>query len=353
MYKLIDFPKEGYKVAHADLEATDSAADFILQLMDAISNDEKLNALVTSIDFVSGIWRSLRGAVEEVGLYAVKLKLREQIQLDWQARGKAILEKIAESEARIVFVLDEFPMMLEAMIRAGKKDEAKLLLRWFRALRLSPKIQDKVRFVLAGSIGIDRVLGDLEEIASINDFEKLKLTPFSPATAHEFLGELCDTHNVRLDEEVKGKILDLVGAGVPYFIQVFFSELYKSTFESNGKIDTAHVERIYRDQVLGIDCKTYFEHYYGRLRTYYDPENERAARSILRELAVAGVLQREACFQIYKQQFGGTGDLEKFVRLMGDLENDFYISSVSNGHEFEFGSKLLRDWWLRHYGMSA
>jgi hypothetical protein len=38
---------------------------------------------------------------------------------------------------------------------------------------------------------------------------------------------------------------------------------------------------------------------------------------------------------------------------MTNLENDFYISYDAKLHHYEFSCKLLRDWWLRHYGMEA
>jgi hypothetical protein len=38
---------------------------------------------------------------------------------------------------------------------------------------------------------------------------------------------------------------------------------------------------------------------------------------------------------------------------MTDLENDFYIRFDADAHQYEFASKLLRDWWLRHYGLEA
>jgi hypothetical protein len=49
---------------------------------------------------------------------------------------------------------------------------------------------------------------------------------------------------------------------------------------------------------------------------------------------------------------GKKADLEKFGGLMTELENDFYIAFNYENDSYEFGSKLLRDWWLRHYGMT-
>lgn len=98
---------------------------------------------------------------------------------------------------------------------------------------------------------------------------------------------------------------------------------------------------------------TYFGHYYGRLRDYYSPHEEKAAKRILRELALVGTLTRDNCAQLYKTEVGKGKDREEFNRLMTDLENDFYIRFDRDARQYEFACKLLRDWWLRHYGMEA
>jgi hypothetical protein len=105
--------------------------------------------------------------------------------------------------------------------------------------------------------------------------------------------------------------------------------------------------------VLGVECKTYFDHYYGRLRDYYQPQEEKAARRILRELAMVGAMARDGCYQFYKKEVGGRPDIEEFNRLMADLESDFYVRLDSEARRYEFACKLLRDWWLRHYGMDT
>ena len=105
--------------------------------------------------------------------------------------------------------------------------------------------------------------------------------------------------------------------------------------------------------MLGVECKTYFEHYYGRLREYYRPQEEKAIKRILRELAVSERLTRDACYQLYRENVDHKSDVEEFNRLMTNLENDFYIRCEPVSLRYEFASKLLRDWWLRHYGLEA
>ena len=112
------------------------------------------------------------------------------------------------------------------------------------------------------------------------------------------------------------------------------------------------VEALYHNTVLGAECKTYFDHYYGRMRKYYDEKDEKAAKALLRTIANLGTVKRDACYQIYRKEREGA-DIERFNGLMANLENDFYVGFNYEQNTYEFSCKLLRDWWLRHYGMEG
>src|SRR5215204_4565564 len=164
MYRLIDKPLYDSKVIHADLESVTEPADMIVQLLEGLAKDESFEDSVGNINFVKKGWDFFRKNFAEVDLYIAKVKLRDEIREDWQAKGKEIFQKVAETDSIVIFILDEFPMMLDTMLKSNRKEEAKSLLRWFRSLRLAPDLQDKIRFVIAGSIGIDHVLNQLDEI---------------------------------------------------------------------------------------------------------------------------------------------------------------------------------------------
>ena len=157
MYRLMDEPRFESKIVHADLESVTEAADMIVLLLEELAKDESFDNSVGKIGFVEKGWKFFRKNFEELDLHFAKVKLREEIRVDWQAKGKEIFQKIAELDATVIFILDEFPMMLDAMLKHERRDEAKTLLRWFRSLRISPELREKIRFVIAGSIGIDHV----------------------------------------------------------------------------------------------------------------------------------------------------------------------------------------------------
>jgi hypothetical protein len=356
MYRLMDLPRENYTFIHADLEHMAQASELvtIMSVELARATDTRLAQIAKGLSYLpQAVWSGIRNNVDEVQLVQLKLKLREELRRSWQASGEELFKRIAQAETSIVFVLDEFPMMISRMARSEAfREEAKTLLRWLRALRQSTDARN-VRFLIAGSIGIGRVLNELGETSAINDFEQVRLDPFPRKVATSFIGELAVSNRLVLSESIAPAILDAIGSPVPYFIQVLFSEIAKA-YKLDGETITADtVLQVYRDKVLGVDCKTYFDHYYSRLRDYYQPDQEKAVRRVLRELATEGAMTRDACFQFYKTKMGDGADVEDFNLTMSDLENDFYVRYDSESRRYEFACKLLRDWWLRHYGMST
>jgi hypothetical protein len=101
--------------------------------------------------------------VEEIELHKLKLKLKERIQPRWQTSGEELFDAIARIPETVVFMLDEFAVMIDGMAHLeAHREDARLLLRWLRHLRQSPRIKN-VRFLVAGSIGIGNVLSNLGE----------------------------------------------------------------------------------------------------------------------------------------------------------------------------------------------
>lgn len=355
MYRLLDQPLWGYRAIHLDLEHFEQPADFITALVEKLAKDatlmQKLSRGLKGLPASAmGFFRRNLGEVE---LYEVKIGFREEVKKNWRDVGDILFRQLAETDETVLFVLDELAFMIQTMVKTDEgKAEAKALLRWLRALRMNPDIPN-VRFLVASSIGIERILNDLGEIGSINDFEKIKLTPFTPTVADQFLDALAAGNALSLDTACKSKMLELIGPPVPYFVQILFSETQKASARDGESPTPERIEAVYREEVLGATCKSYFDHYYGRLRANYRPNEERAVRRILRELARAGTVGQDICFLLFLEQVGSAGDDETFSGLMADLENDFYVRFNPTAGGYEFSCKLLRDWWLRHYGMGA
>lgn len=354
MYRLMDHPRPGYQFVHADLEHFVEPAELVTALVVQLARDGRLRRVAEGLSyFPKALWKRFSETFDEVELFKFRVKLKEKVRARWQESGEELFRRLADSQGTVVFILDELPWMLERMTHSeAHREEARTLLRWLRALRQSPSASN-ARFMIAGSIGIGHVLRELGETAAINDFEQLRLEPLSPQVAAGLLDELSSTHQLALSPASRKRMLELIGTLVPYFIQVLFSEAAKVHKQDGRPMTPARVAQVYREKVLGVDCRTYFDHYYGRLRGYYKPREERFIKRLLRELAVVGSLARDTGYQFYREQAAEAPDPETFNHLMSDLENDFYIRFDAQRLRYEFACKLLRDWWLRHYAMEA
>ncbi len=354
MYALIDAPRHDFRIIHADLEHMSDPTELLTELIIKLSRERGFSLNLPGMgEAAKRLLERARGVVSEVELLETKITLREQTRRNWKDIGTALFAQVATFKQPVLFILDELPMMLDRMAASPEgREQAIEMLRWLRHLRVAPEMSD-LHFLVAGSIGIDYVLNDLGEITAMNDFERLRLEPFTPQVAGQFLDALGDANNIALSPACRTKIFQLIGEPVPYFLQIMFSEVSKLHSASGDKITPAKIERIYHERVLGMDCKSYFEHYNGRLRDYYKPQEEKAIKRLLRELAVTDSLTRSAAHAILHESLGRTLEVEEFNGLMANLENDFYIRQDATTYDYSFACKLLRDWWLRYYGLAV
>jgi hypothetical protein len=78
-------------------------------------------------------WQGFRANVEEIELHKLKLKLKEQIQPRWQTSGEELFDAIGRIPDTVVFMLDEFAVMIDGMAHLdAHREDARLLLRWLR-----------------------------------------------------------------------------------------------------------------------------------------------------------------------------------------------------------------------------
>jgi hypothetical protein len=360
MYRLLDEPQPGWKPIHVDAESIREPVNFIVALLDALMADRQIRKfLVTSWNKA---YNWARGLIEDVTVSApgtgdvgLKIKLKNSIGVLWQDRGEALLRSLRTFDKRkkILIIIDELPIMLSLFRDHGMEDtETRAFLYWFRKLRTDPRIGLlNCRFLVGGSIGIDPYLSRLEAVDSFNDFERMPLGELHPDKAAVFLKALLESRSLKINAEAQKAVLDLIGAPIPYFIQVFVSEIASAVAAGATRIGPKSIEELYHNRILSAACKTYFQHYADRLRHYEKPE-ERAAKDLLKELALApepGCVGAERLMQIFTESLGVEGTRDAFARIIGELENDFYVRYRTRQEGYAFASKILRDWWRRYY----
>lgn len=355
MYRLKDEPQAGWHVVHVDAESIREPANFVIAVLDAMMADRRVRKFLVSAWRQSSKWaRDLFPEMEMGTPWDVNLKIRlkEKIGPDWSERGEALLRVLRKWEGRLLLIIDELPVMLHLFEDNDIGDaETRAFLYWFRRLRVDPDVGlTNCRFLIGGSIGIEHYLSRLGAVDSFNDFERVTVGELTQPLARDFLETRLASRGVALSRSAVSKMLELVGTPIPFFLQVFVAEVAAEVANGAQRMGPKKLEEIYHHRVLGAVSKTYFQHYYDRLR-WYDKPDERAAKALLRQLALAfpSAIQTSQLRNLYGKEIGEGASDDGFGRLVGDLENDFYVRYRPEDAGYAFASKILCDWWRRYY----
>jgi hypothetical protein len=352
MYRLYEKPEGGFLVIFQDTEGINDPADFITTLLSGISQHDSIRQRFKQS--LNKVIKTASSWIEEVEVAEFRVKLKEDIKDRWQEKGEGLLKAIGKVDEKIVFIIDELPVLIQRMKEKHSKRTVRDFLHWFRRMRQSPELGN-VRWVAGGSIGIEHILklvGAGTKV--INDFEIVRVGPFSEKDARTYIRALLENegHLKRIPRKITDRVLELIGAPVPYFVQIVLKEgIHEMRNQGKKTLTEKMVERAYYHGALGPASRTYFEHYFTRLSEYYDHKKERIAKRLILEVAKKGEASKKELFRLFQMQSEGKLEEEVFSYLMTDIENDFYVTYNPESETYRFSTNILRDWWLRYYDM--
>jgi len=351
MLKLVDEPREGWQAFYFDAEGFSKPEDFIAEIATKLLEERKFAYLQSKIKKLLG--KGLE-RIEEVGWEGFKITLRKRLATDWQEKGQGLIELLKGSNTKTILIVDELPLFLHRVAKNG--GSAREFLSWLRSLRQTPDLHDQVRWVIGGSIGIEKVLQYIGAgTKEINDLARIHVRELSEDSAREFIKALLQSAGVqRIPKKTLDKFLQVIGIPIPFFIQILVRETLNEMERQNKRtLSEEMIERAYDEGVLASYNRTYFEHYYERLREYYTPEMASIAKALLTEIAHRDSITRKELWDLFQAQMQGQGSEDDFSSLLSDLENDFYITFNQDRQNFRFATKVLRDWWWRYHSLGG
>ena len=348
MLHLRDNPKPDYHPIFLDVEWLESPTQFVVEVTAEMVRD--LPGFQRALKEITGLPKSilnfLTGTFSSIEIAKFKIGLRESVGEEWRELGKALIKLAEKIDGKVLLMLDELPLMIKRMLKGAEKDSVEPFLYWLRSLRVGPEAMENMRFIIGGSIGIGHVLTQAGADASMNDLESIKVDPFPPDVAERLARELFGSQNRSVDDAVIKQVLHEVELFVPFFLQLLVSETCKLARDRKLDISPSLVSEAYRDRLISVESRTYFEHFYSRLQDYYEINEERAAKAMLKELALKGEIPMEQLRSIYLKAIGKQS-VKRFSGLLSELENDFYLRRQDDSYIFH--TKVLRDWWIRFY----
>ncbi len=346
-------PQPGYLCLSFELEDVDSPEEFVWRVTKEVLSHDRTRRFLNGakrLPAVLGAW--VKDTFDEAEFEGAKLKFKAAIREDWREEAKRLLGELEKAEEKIIFLFDELPAMLDRIIEKQGEAAARDFLAWFRPVRLAQKdVLRRHRFIVAGSVGIDQILKKLGATDRLVDFTRLTVDSLDPEPANALVNDLAGKFQLAWSPALSERLLQLIGAPVPYFIHMFFAQLGQLPTAARQAITPDNLERLYAERLLGPTCRHYFNHYSTRLKRY-GTAGEKAAQAILRSVAGRDRISRPALFDVYRKAHGRGASEQGFDDIMADLEYDWYLRLDPDTNEFHFRLKIMADWWRRWYPLA-
>lgn len=349
MLRLQDTAGErGVEARYLSVAGAEDEADFV----------KKLYATLPELPSGPGVLNQLRKGplgsffkrIKKVEAFKVSLELE---RLDapeedrWALLGGALAEALDGRDGRSILLVDELPIFVLSLVRqdpSGRR--ARRFLSWFRELRQHPDRMGRLRWFLAGSIGLDTVAARYNLGDTINDLYLVHLGAFDTETADRLLQELGRTYELPLGEKVREHILQRIGWLIPYHVQLLFSELRAHCADRGVEPSRKAVDAVF-DQLLSPSKKLYFDYWRQRLDEELGRPDSGFALKILNAVAQdPRGMKRKALSPVVGEEVKDPDARDERLRYLLDvLVSDGYL--VEQQGRYTFRSPLLREFWLR------
>ena len=349
MNKVFEDPPQGWNVFFLDAEGARRPEEFI-----AAAGELALRKLPSAKAkrFLTSSLASVLDRIGELSVADFRIGLKQAVAQDWHEQGSSLVSVLAGFESRVVFIVDEFPTLITNIERHAGSEVACDFLRWFRAMRQDPALAN-VRWLAAGSIAVETVVqrvGAGTEV--INDFAAVTIGPFSDEVTKSLILALVKTDGrlVPPSDELAQFVVNTVGAGVPFFIQVLLKESVSlAVREGSDSLSEAIVRRAYSDSVLGPANRTYFDHFYERLARDFDETKARVAKRLILEVARRETVPAADIRRLFAQVGQGKLDDHDLNEILVYIENEYYVRLEPAEDSYRFSTNILRDWWMRYH----
>jgi len=340
-----------YSPIFVDLEGTRTPEDAIAEI------GVRCRGLRSTWQNLLHRFGGLSNQVEELGVSDLRIRLRTVVNSqNWMKRGDQLFEILAAGSKPAVLAIDELALMVAGMLNGDefastptRKNAAGQFLSWLR--KNGQEHRDRVSIIISGSIGLQPLLEQAGLSSLVSIFSPLKLEAWTADEARSCLKELAATDSISLPQPVLDDICRRLRCCVPHHVQEFYFHIFEELQRTGTPVATAeHVERIYRDEMLGMSGQAALHHYEARLASALGPERYWIARELLTEAAINGGKIDIDSITAFKSllKLDPIGAEESVRQVLRVLEHDGYLAYQDG--EYRYVSGLLEDWWRKSHG---
>ena len=298
----------------------------------------------TLVKSVQGTLKGLLPSIKSLKLGPLGIELASGETADWRALGEALARSIGDLDGRWLIAVDEVPVFLLGLLKRNDGlERVRGFLYWWRDLRQQHHAD--IRWILAGSIGLDTVAARHGIGDTVNDLVPAPLGAFDSETSDRFLAALAAGENIRLTRPVRKAIIAAIGWPVPYYLQILFDRL-RDRVEDGARPSTDLVEQIFEELLLPAH-KGYFDYWRQRLHDELgSPEDGQAVHLLSQCARDPTGASRETLSQALAEHIQDPEPREERLRyLLEVLESDGYLVMVDG--RWRFRLELLRRYWLK------
>jgi hypothetical protein len=270
---------------------------------------------------------------------------------EWKGILRSIFADLSKqlSEDRVVFLWDEFPVMLDKIIeQEGGERIAGEILNVLHTLRAE---YPRVRMILTGSVGLHHILNKLRQSGFNNpvnnDMDVLSVAPFEPDIAIDFARSQLESKAITCQDSIAtATIIAQEVDNIPFYINGLVNRFRYHPQDRPLTIDIDIIRQEVRALLVDADNTWHMAHYLDRIKNYYGDIDSELVRLILD--IIAAEEQPIATKDIIKliQNSNQLPVLEQTIRdLLKLLEQDHYLTKDSIDLKYRFRYSLIRRYW--------
>lgn len=324
-----------FRAIVVDVEGFRDERDFFRQCCAAIHEEMGTGARVLTT-FTERMARLLKGRVEGADW-------RQWLaQTDWQDFAEHLLAHLNDhgEDDPWLLLVDELPIFVQALKERSGEGAIGGFLYWLRNVRQRYR---QVRWLYAGSIGLDSVARRYNVEGALNDLEPFSLGPFPSDVATAFLSDLATRRRCRLDPDAAETILRRLGWLSPYYLEKIAEDACMHT--DGGRITTGVVDDALH-RMLELEKRLYWSTWREHLDRNF-PEPERTHLYEVLDIVARNKSGADRDMLLAGLNRGGepVGNVQ-LRDLVDTLCADGYLAR-GDDDRYRFRMNLLREWWLR------
>ncbi len=342
LYYFIDYPEKfkNFKFINIDVESCTSVNSYYKKILEELLLSNLLKKESKWIyDF-----QNVFNKIKSVKLVGASFELNHSSENDYYNDVKTLLENIQLDNKTLVFLIDEFTIALDNINETQNIEETKRFLNTNRELRMNHRINENVKFILTGSIGLNGLVERLGLPTTINDLAVISVNPLNEKKGIEFTKQILETENLKYTDENIHYLLKKISWLIPYFIKLMIEECRQIALEE----ETNEISNIIIDQAFqqAIDFKhnNFYNHYLTRLKSSFKGNELKFLIEVLKETS-----EKESISDSKTQDLAAKHQVEDIRRnLLRTLIFDGYLAHNKSDNTYYFVSPLLKMWWYEN-----